>query len=122
MSDISVTIVEEDPEIISVVFTTEDSEDIFITVGDPTGPQGPQGIQGEQGPQGIPGPGDTFRYIHEQLIPSTTWTITHNLNGYPNVTALSSDGSVVEGDLTYVDLNVVVMDIAWAISGVAYLS
>ena len=79
-----------------------------------TGPPGPQG------PQGIAGGG--FNYVHDQMTPAATWTITHNLNGYPNITVVDSSGRQVEGDVTYASANQVVVAFASAFSGKGYLS
>jgi hypothetical protein len=45
-------------------------------------------------------------YVHDQAVASATWTITHSLGFYPNVTVISSAGSEVEGAISYTDANV----------------
>lgn len=95
----------------------------------PLGPTGPQGIQGVQGIQGIQGPtgpqgepsGPVF-YQHTQYTASDTWTINHNLGYAPNVTVADSAGTIVEGDLQYVDGTTVIIRFSAEFSGSAYLS
>lgn len=75
----------------------------------------------EQG--GGPGPGpSTVAYLHTQGIAASVWNITHNLGWHPNVTVKDSGGSVVEGELIYVDVNTIQLLFSAAFSGVAYLS
>lgn len=61
-------------------------------------------------------------YIHEQMVSSSTWTITHNLGRYPSVTVVDSAGSVVVGDVTYVNKNRIILTFQGAFSGTAYLN
>lgn len=61
-------------------------------------------------------------YEHTQPSASATWTITHNLNFYPNVTVLDSAGTQVEGELAYLTRNQLQIEFAVPISGTAYLS
>lgn len=78
---------------------------------------GPQGTQGPQGPAGA-----AFQYVFNQPSPTSTWTINHNLNGYPNVTVVDSAGDVCYGNVQYVSSNQVVVVFSAAFSGSAYLS
>jgi len=59
-------------------------------------------------------------YVHTQAVPATTWTITHNLNKHPAVTAVDSAGTVIKGQESYTSLNTVVITLAYATSGTAY--
>lgn len=86
----------------------------------PPGPAGPAGATGPQGPQGVPGAG--FNYTHTQGSPASTWTVTHNLGGYPSVTATTLSGDVVEGGVHYVDVNSLTLSFLAPFSGYAYLS
>jgi len=92
----------------------------------PQGPQGPQGIQGNQGPQGVQGPqgqpSGPVSYTHTQYSPSATWTINHTLGYPPNVTVSDSAGTIIEGDLQYVDGSSVIISFSSAFAGTAYLS
>ena len=79
---------------------------------------GPQGIPGPQGP-----PGESAgAYVYNQIAPSTTWTITHNLNYHPNATTLDTGGTNIFGVFSYPNTNTLVIDFTTAVSGVAYLS
>lgn len=64
---------------------------------------------------------DTF-YKFTQGSASSEWDITHNLNKYPSVTVVDSGGSVVEGEIDYVDLNNLKVLFSAGFSGVAYLN
>jgi len=61
-------------------------------------------------------------YAHTQATSSSTWTINHNLDFYPNVTVQDSAGTIVEGEISYTTRNQVVLTFAAAFSGKAYLS
>lgn len=77
----------------------------------------------EEGAQGSPGvPGGGFNLLHNQEVASDHWVINHNLGAQPNITVVDSAGSVVEGDVSYPDVNTVVLDFIGAFSGQAYLS
>ena len=61
-------------------------------------------------------------YIHDQGIPSIVWTINHNLNKYPSIVSVDSAGSVVMGQISYVDLNNVTITFNASFSGEAYIN
>lgn len=61
-------------------------------------------------------------YAHTQGTASATWTISHNLDFYPNVTVIDSAGTIVEGEIAYTSRNQVVLTFSAAFSGKAYLS
>jgi hypothetical protein len=86
------------------------------------GPTGPAGQQGPQGPQGIPGPTPVIAYTHTQNAVSYIWNISHNLGFRPNVTVVSSAGTVVEGDLSYIDNDNLSITFTVPFTGTAYLS
>lgn len=44
-------------------------------------------------------------YRHVQSTPAATWTVTHNLGYFPNVTAFSSAGDELHGRIVHVDGN-----------------
>ena len=44
-------------------------------------------------------------YTHTQISAQAVWQIAHNLNKYPSVTVVDSAGSVVVGDIRYIDRN-----------------
>lgn len=101
----------------------------------PTGPEGPQGVQGpvgpvgpkgdtgSQGPQGAAGAAGGVPYKHTQTTPASTWTVIHNLGRKSPVTVFITPNLTepVFTDITYPDLNTVV--IAWPSpqSGEAYI-
>ena len=88
-----------------------------------TGSQGPQGPQGETGPQGPQGTGASHTtYTHNQNVSSSTWTITHNLNCFPSVMVVDSAGSVVYGNIEYLDSNSLRLTFVAAFGGKAYLN
>ena len=52
---------------------------------------------------------------------SQSWLITHNLNRYPSVTTVDSAGTEFKGTITYIDINTLRVDFAFATGGKAYL-
>lgn len=61
-------------------------------------------------------------YVHEQIIPSTNWTITHNLNKVPSVTILDSSNRDVKGEMEVINNNEIVLSFNGAFSGKAHLN
>jgi len=61
-------------------------------------------------------------YNHRQLVASDTWTITHSLGFYPNVTVVDSANSLVEGEIAYTNRNSLIATFSASFSGNAYLS
>ena len=61
-------------------------------------------------------------YIYVQSEPAISWTIVHNLDNYPTVTIVTNDGKVVEGDITYVNRNMIKLDFTSPFTGAAYLN
>lgn len=122
--EIDITIEFEDAkvqieEIDSVDISQNEIEDLTIILA---GNVGPPGEKGDKGDDGAPGSSEAFNYIHDQGVPSTTWNINHNLNGFPNVTVVDSAGTQVEGNVVYVDANNMTISFSAAFSGKAYLS
>lgn len=62
------------------------------------------------------------RNIYIQEAASSTWTISHNLGGYPSVTVVDSAGTVVVGEVTYNSSSSVTVAFQSAFSGKAYLT
>jgi hypothetical protein len=54
--------------------------------------------------------------------PATVWEIQHNLGYNPNATCIDSAGTVIEGDISYPNENLIVISFIGAVSGKAYLS
>lgn len=61
-------------------------------------------------------------YVHNQLAPSSAWSITHNLGKYPSVTVIDSSNMIVIGEVEYTSLNSVIVSFSSAFSGTAYLN
>jgi hypothetical protein len=94
------------------VITVGQPETITVEVAGRIGPPGPAGS----------GEGGGGWYRHAQAVPSDTWVIVHPLGYRPAVATEDSAGSVVVGDITYVDDYTVVVRFAVAIGGYANLS
>ena len=61
-------------------------------------------------------------FIYNQATSSDVWEIEHNLDKYPSVTVVDSGGSVVVGEIVYIDKNNVRITFTSAFSGKAYLN
>ena len=68
------------------------------------------------------GGGGDLTYTHTQLQPAEVWTIQHNLGKHPSVTVADSAGSVVMGDVEYLDRNTVRVTFMAAFAGTAHLN
>lgn len=98
------------PEVNQVIVTADE----YTVNVNAAGPQGPPGPKGD--------PGDIGAFTYNQIAPSTTWTIAHNLGYRPNATALDTGGTNIFGVFSYPDTNTLVISFTTATSGVAYLS
>ena len=76
------------------------------------------GVMGPPGADGAVG----GAYEHLQAIPSDTWTVSHGLGYWPNVAIVDTLGRQVQGEVSYPDLNTVVISFTAAFSGRAFLS
>lgn len=87
------------------------------------GDAGPAGPQGPIGPQGPPG-SSSAGYRHVQPTPASVWTINHGLGYWPGgIFVFDSAGSQWEGEVSFPDVDVVVIDFGVAsFSGFAYVS
>lgn len=85
------------------------------------GEPGPPGEDGPPGPQGPPGSGN-FVYVHDQVAPSDTWVVVHNLGAYPNVTAVDTAGSIIFGGVIYDNANQLTLSFTLPVNGKAYVS
>ena len=61
-------------------------------------------------------------FVYAQDTSSDIWEITHNLNKYPAVTVVDSGGSVVIGEIVYIDKNNVRITFTSAFSCKAYFN
>lgn len=86
-----------------------------------SGSVGATGATGATGPQGPAGNGD-LTYVHNQISSSTTWTVAHNFGKFPSVVIIDSGGSVVIGDILYVDDNNLTITFSAAFGGKAYIN
>lgn len=71
-------------------------------------------------PKGGGGYDKFFEY--SQTAPSSKWFINHPLNKFPSVTVVDSGGSVVIGDIEYVDNSNIIITFNATFSGKAYLN
>ena len=62
------------------------------------------------------------KYVHTQASAATTWSISHNLKFYPNVSIVDSALSHVMGEVTYINENSLTVSFTSAFSGKAFLS
>lgn len=63
-----------------------------------------------------------MHYTHNQIVPSNTWTITHNLKKKPSVTIIDSAGTVVYGSIKYDSLDTITVSFTGAFAGMALLN
>lgn len=61
-------------------------------------------------------------YVHDQQFASQEWVIFHYLRKFPSVTIVDSAGTVVMGEVQYVDENNVILSFSHAFAGKAYLN
>lgn len=61
-------------------------------------------------------------YVHTQSVAASTWTITHNLQRYPQVTLVNESSQTVLAPVTYVSANQVTVAFSEALAGRAFLS
>lgn len=61
-------------------------------------------------------------FTHDQMIPSDTWNVVHNLGYKPNVLIEDSAGTIVHGEIDYVDNNNLTLRFSAAFAGKAYCS
>lgn len=61
-------------------------------------------------------------FVYEQARPLDTWDITHDLNKHPSVTVVDSAGTVVIGEVQYINNERIIVTFNGAFSGTAYLN
>ena len=61
-------------------------------------------------------------FIFTQTVPSTEWTVQHDLEKFPSITVVDTGKTVVIGDYTYVDNNNVILSFSAAFAGKAYFN
>lgn len=62
-----------------------------------------------------------MQYIHANPVASVTWDITHDMNCYPHVTCMDTNGVAVIGTVKYIDLNHIQISFTEAVAGKAVL-
>ena len=63
----------------------------------------------------------SYGYHHVQDIASLVWSIEHSLNKFPSVVTIDSEGTEIEGSITY-SINSLIVTFSQSVSGQAYLS
>lgn len=61
-------------------------------------------------------------FVYTQGTPATTWTIQHNLNKFPSVTAVNTSNIQGFGEVEYIDANNLTITFSAGFSGKAYLN
>lgn len=61
-------------------------------------------------------------FVYEQNTLSDEWTIDHNLGRFPSVSVIDSAGTVVVGDVRYLNENTIVCSFNAPFIGTAYLN
>ena len=61
-------------------------------------------------------------FVFTQGVPSATWTIQHNMDKLPAVSAVNNNNMVVYGNVVYVDNNNLTITFSGGFSGKAYLN
>ena len=62
------------------------------------------------------------RFVHEQASASATWSITHNMKFFPNVSIVDTALSKVIGEVVYTSENALTVTFSQSFAGKAYLS
>lgn len=65
---------------------------------------------------------DLLGQVYEIPSPASVWEIQHDLGYNPNATCIDTAGTVVEGDTSYPNENLMVISFIGAVAGKAYLS
>jgi len=60
--------------------------------------------------------------VYDIPSPASVWEIQHDLGYNPNATCIDTAGTVIEGDISYPNENLIVIQFIGAVSGKAYLS
>jgi hypothetical protein len=61
-------------------------------------------------------------YEHDQQAATATWTVTHNMGKFPNVTIVDSNGDEIVANVSYVSNNQLTISFSSPFSGKAYLN
>ena len=124
-TNINEIIVSNEENLVTVSQSINELTIADVGVQGPPGPQGNTGATGEAGAKGDTGATGgvgPLSFIFEQQSNSASWTVTHNLGYYPNVSIKEYGGTTIEGEIQYINANSLVILFSIAISGYAYLS
>ncbi len=77
-------------------------------------------VGGTAGTQQTTTQATTFAYT--QNTPAIVWDVVHDLNRYPSVTVVNTEGQVVQPDITYVSSNEIKISFAFPYTGSVYLN
>lgn len=61
-------------------------------------------------------------YVHTQSVPSTTWTVNHNMGKNPSVSIVNSSGEQVFSDVDHISVNQLVITFSFPFAGIAYMN
>ncbi len=61
-------------------------------------------------------------FVFTQGAPAVQWTVQHNLNKFPSVSVVNNNNIVINGEVTYIDINNVQLDFSAGFAGKAYLN
>lgn len=59
-------------------------------------------------------------YIHAQVSPSTSWTVSHGLNKRCSIVVVDDSGQIMHGETTYVNNNTISIVFSHPVTGAAY--
>jgi hypothetical protein len=108
MVQAEITIV--DANTVSVTFSVNPPNSVNVVVGAGVG-------------AGATGAAQTLGMTYTQSSAATTWTISHSLSFYPNVTVVDSTGNeIFPGNVQYPSSSSVQLTFSAAVGGSAYLS
>lgn len=62
------------------------------------------------------------RFVFDQAAPTSTWTVNHQLGGFPSVSVVDSANTVVFGMVTYVNESQITIEFSAPFSGKVYLT
>ena len=66
--------------------------------------------------------GGDKNFIFSQVVPLSTWVVTHTLNKFPSVSIVDSAGTQVNGQVTYNNTSQITITFSSAFSGEAFLN
>lgn len=66
--------------------------------------------------------GADVNFVYTTPVKMSCWEIDHNLNKFPSVMLCDMDGNVIMGEIRYVNMNKIIVNLSEAICGKAYLN